>query len=129
MSGGSKPVPYGRLFDLPRRTEHPVGGASTRVWCDADNAVSDLRKGGGERSRLAGRRAFICALADRLPDRPVRAGSASAACRGRLPRPMGSAVFAVSLAPDRRDVMRLPQTGGCQCGKVRYAITEEPQSV
>jgi hypothetical protein len=25
--------------------------------------------------------------------------------------------------------MRLPQTGGCQCGKVRYAITEEPQSV
>jgi hypothetical protein len=25
--------------------------------------------------------------------------------------------------------MRLPQTGGCQCGKVLYAITEEPQSV
>jgi hypothetical protein len=25
--------------------------------------------------------------------------------------------------------MRLPQIGGCQCGKVRYAITEEPQSV
>jgi hypothetical protein len=25
--------------------------------------------------------------------------------------------------------MRLPQTGGCQCGKVRYAIMEEPQSV
>ena len=25
--------------------------------------------------------------------------------------------------------MRLPQTGGCQCGKVRYAITEAPQSV
>jgi len=25
--------------------------------------------------------------------------------------------------------MRLPQTGGCQCGKGRYAITEEPQSV
>jgi hypothetical protein len=25
--------------------------------------------------------------------------------------------------------MKLPQTGGCQCGKVRYAITEEPQSV
>ena len=42
---------------------------------------------------------------------------------------MGSAVFAVSLVSDRRDIMRLPQTGGCQCGKVRYAITEEPQSV
>jgi hypothetical protein len=25
--------------------------------------------------------------------------------------------------------MKLPQTGGCQCGKVRYEITEEPQSV
>jgi hypothetical protein len=25
--------------------------------------------------------------------------------------------------------MNLPQTGGCQCGKVRYEITEEPQSV
>ena len=23
--------------------------------------------------------------------------------------------------------MKLPQTGGCQCGKVRYEITEEPQ--
>src|ERR1700686_767087 len=28
-----------------------------------------------------------------------------------------------------RDVMKLPQTGGCQCGKIRYEITEEPQSV
>ena len=25
--------------------------------------------------------------------------------------------------------MKLPQTGGCQCGKIRYEITEEPQSV
>jgi hypothetical protein len=25
--------------------------------------------------------------------------------------------------------MKLPQTGGCQCAKVRYEITEEPQSV
>jgi len=25
--------------------------------------------------------------------------------------------------------MKLPQTGGCQCGKVRYEITQEPQSV
>jgi hypothetical protein len=25
--------------------------------------------------------------------------------------------------------MKLPQTGGCQCGKVRYEITEKPQSV
>src|SRR5712671_1752597 len=25
--------------------------------------------------------------------------------------------------------MKLPQTGGCQCGKVRYEITEEPKSV
>jgi hypothetical protein len=25
--------------------------------------------------------------------------------------------------------MKLPQTGGCQCGKFRYEITEEPQSV
>jgi hypothetical protein len=23
--------------------------------------------------------------------------------------------------------MKLPQTGGCQCGKIRYAITEVPQ--
>ena len=25
--------------------------------------------------------------------------------------------------------MKLPQTGGCQCGKIRYEITEEPQLV
>jgi len=25
--------------------------------------------------------------------------------------------------------MNLPQTGGCQCGKIRYEITEAPQSV
>jgi hypothetical protein len=25
--------------------------------------------------------------------------------------------------------MKLPQTGGCQCGKVRYEITEEPWAV
>ena len=25
--------------------------------------------------------------------------------------------------------MKLPQTGGCQCGKVRYEITEKPLSV
>jgi hypothetical protein len=25
--------------------------------------------------------------------------------------------------------MKLPQTGGCQCGKVRYEITEAPQLV
>jgi hypothetical protein len=25
--------------------------------------------------------------------------------------------------------MKLPQTGGCQCGKIRYEITEEPQAV
>ena len=25
--------------------------------------------------------------------------------------------------------MKLPQSGGCQCGKVRYQISEEPQSV
>ena len=25
--------------------------------------------------------------------------------------------------------MKLPQTGGCQCGKIRYEITEAPQQV
>ena len=25
--------------------------------------------------------------------------------------------------------MKLPQTGGCQCGQIRYEITEEPQLV
>jgi hypothetical protein len=25
--------------------------------------------------------------------------------------------------------MNLPQTGGCQCGKIRYEITEIPQLV
>ena len=25
--------------------------------------------------------------------------------------------------------MKLPQTGGCQCGKIRYQVTEAPQSV
>jgi hypothetical protein len=25
--------------------------------------------------------------------------------------------------------MKLPQTGGCQCGQIRYEITEAPQSV
>ena len=24
--------------------------------------------------------------------------------------------------------MKLPQTGGCQCGKIRYEISETPQS-
>src|SRR5215471_19209488 len=26
-------------------------------------------------------------------------------------------------------IMKRPQTGGCQCGQIRYEITEEPQSV
>src|SRR5690348_8533638 len=97
MPGGSKPVSHGRLLDLPRRAEHAAGGASPRVGCYIDNAVPDLREGGGGRSRLASRRAFIRAAADRLSDGPLRAGSASAAYRDRLPRPLGSAVFAVSL--------------------------------
>ena len=25
--------------------------------------------------------------------------------------------------------MNLPQTGGCQCGKIRYEITEAPQQI
>ena len=25
--------------------------------------------------------------------------------------------------------MQLPQTGGCQCGKVRYEVSEAPQLV
>jgi hypothetical protein len=25
--------------------------------------------------------------------------------------------------------MNLPQTGGCQCGKIRYEVTEAPQLV
>jgi hypothetical protein len=25
--------------------------------------------------------------------------------------------------------MRLPQTGGCQCGAIRYEITENPELV
>jgi hypothetical protein len=25
--------------------------------------------------------------------------------------------------------MKRPQTGGCQCGKLRYEVAEEPQSV
>jgi hypothetical protein len=25
--------------------------------------------------------------------------------------------------------MRLPRTGGCQCGKLRYEITDEPQLI
>jgi len=25
--------------------------------------------------------------------------------------------------------MKLPQTGGCQCGKIRYEITQSPQQV
>src|SRR5215813_8001024 len=27
------------------------------------------------------------------------------------------------------EVMKLPQTGGCQCGKIRYEISEEPRSI
>jgi hypothetical protein len=30
---------------------------------------------------------------------------------------------------DGRDYMKLPQAGGCQCGKVRYEITQPPQLV
>ena len=33
------------------------------------------------------------------------------------------------LSANEEGYMRLPQTGGCQCEKVRYAITEEPQSI
>jgi len=31
--------------------------------------------------------------------------------------------------PTRGPTMKLPQTGGCQCGKIRYTITEEPSLV
>src|SRR5580704_16236950 len=97
VHGGSNPFPYGRIVDLPRRAEPVAGRASPRVGCDADNAVSGFREGGGSRSRLAGRRAFIRAPADRLPDGPVRAGSACPAVRGRLRKPMGPALFVLSL--------------------------------
>ena len=30
---------------------------------------------------------------------------------------------------ERGPIIKLPQTGGCQCGKVCYEITEEPQLV
>src|SRR5882762_6066129 len=30
---------------------------------------------------------------------------------------------------ERRVAMKLPQTGGCQCGKIRYELTEAPQLV
>ena len=33
------------------------------------------------------------------------------------------------LRPWEKADMKLPQTGGCQCGKIRYAITEVPQLV
>src|SRR5204863_8894852 len=46
MPDGGKPVPNGRLLDLPRGAEHAAGGASTRVGRDANDAVYDLRKGG-----------------------------------------------------------------------------------
>src|ERR1700730_598363 len=29
----------------------------------------------------------------------------------------------------QESIVKLPQTGGCQCGKIRYEITEAPQSV
>src|SRR5215470_3774854 len=40
----------------------------------------------------------------------------------------GASHFSAALT--RRDqAMQLPQTGGCQCGKIRYEITEAPQLV
>jgi len=30
---------------------------------------------------------------------------------------------------ERKIAMKLPQTGGCLCGKIRYEITEAPQLV
>ena len=38
-------------------------------------------------------------------------------------------LMAAKLRPREKADMKLPQTGGCQCGKIRYAITEVPQLV
>src|SRR5690349_19263559 len=93
MHGRRNPIPDRRVVDLSGRTEHAAGGASPRAGSNADDTVSELREGGGGCSRPAGRGSFLCALADRLPDRPVRTGAARPAVGGGLLRPMGPAVF------------------------------------
>jgi hypothetical protein len=43
-------------------------------------------------------------------------------CRSR--REPGSRKSVRSLYDQEMIVVKLPQTGGCQCGKIRYEITE-----
>jgi hypothetical protein len=80
-----------------RRAEHVAGGSGARLGCDADDAVSGFREGGRSRTRLPGRCAFLRAPADRLSGGPVRAGSTRTARRGRLRKPMGPTLSALSL--------------------------------
>src|SRR4249920_2067160 len=54
----------------------------------------------------------------------------SVAARDNAPHPKGcSAGHRVLNAIDGSIAMKLPQTGGCQCGKIRYEITAAPQLV
>ena len=85
-----------------------------------DEHFSDLDGGEGnqEKARAAGRRAMF--LSPSVPgfwDGTMT----TTATTIRLPRLGGR--------PEECDTMELPQTGGCQCGGVRYEITQAPVMV
>src|ERR1700731_2020877 len=67
--------PHIRLLDLSGGAEHAAGCARPRSRCHLDDALSELREGGRSRSRLAGGRALVCAVAHWVSDRPVRASA------------------------------------------------------
>jgi hypothetical protein len=75
-------------------------------------------------------RAPIGAVRRRL-DEGCRSGFTHVGGDGSSPRRRILLVEAVGfLTPSKGGIaMKLPQTGGCQCGKVRYEITEAPQFV
>jgi hypothetical protein len=63
--------------------------------------------------------------ADRRNDRDLPARRWALTLIGRCP---GSLLHLAALK-GRQNEMKLPQTGGCQCGALRYEITEAPQMV
>src|SRR5581483_11120620 len=89
VHGGRRADPHDRLVDLPGGAEYIAGRAGARPRRDPDDALPQFRKGSGGGARSSGRRAFLRAAADRLPDGPVRSRPPRSAGRGGLPGPVG----------------------------------------
>src|SRR5580692_5058714 len=96
--GDEEPGAYLGFEYLPRRAEYysRVPRLGTRHGADYD---SHLFRGRGERDTGAAARSDdLCADADRIPARKVRADQAPAGDRGRVPGPIRSALEGVSIS-------------------------------